>query len=68
MAEEFHVDDQGRIGRLVLDPAALVHIAVRIAHNAAGTDPIVELLMRMPMHPEHGYLKECIRKFSDEGA
>ena len=68
LSESLYVDDQSRIERLVLDPAAPVHVAARIAHNSARTDAIVELLMGVTVDPEHRHIEEGIWKLGDEGA
>ena len=66
--EVWHIDDQTRIERLVLNPAAPVHLAARVAHDAARPDSIVALLMRVAVDPEHGHIKESIRKLADAPA
>ena len=68
MAEGFYVDAQTRIERFVPDPAAPVHAAAWIAHDPARTDSIVELLMRMAVHAQHGHIEEGVRMLVDEGA
>lgn len=62
-----HVDDRTRIECLIFDPAIPVHIAARIAHDSATADSIIERPMRVTVDPEHGHVKEGIRKLGDEG-
>ncbi|MDQ0083781.1 hypothetical protein J2W35_004147 [Variovorax boronicumulans] len=37
---------------VVLNPAAPVNLAMRVAHDSARMDSIVELLVRVPMLPD----------------